>query len=57
MEVSELYMHYIVQRHKKPLGGITKIWWHHEYQELAGNLSHVHCLLWTDNDSYTDNYT
>ena len=51
MEASELYMHYIMKSPERPLGGIRKIWWHHEYQESEGNLSHIHCLLWTDDNS------
>ena len=30
-----------------------KIWWRHEYQETQGNLSHIHALLWTDDDLET----
>ena len=50
MEAAELYMHYIVKSPERPLGGIRKIWWCHEYQESEGNLSHIHCLLWTDEE-------
>ena len=50
MEAAELYMHYIAKSPERPLGGIRKIWCH-EYQESEGNLSHIHCLLWTDDDS------
>lgn len=50
MEVSELYMHYIAKSPERPLGKVKKIWWRHEYQETKGNLSHIHCLIWIEED-------
>ena len=48
MEVSEIHMLYMSKSPERPLGRVTKIWWRHEFQGEKGNLSHIHCLLWTD---------
>jgi len=50
MEVSEIYMHYLAKSPERPLGKVKKIWWRHEYQDSSGNLSHIHCLIWTEDD-------
>jgi hypothetical protein len=47
-ETTELYMKYICHSPEKPLGKVTNAWYRHEYQECAGNLSHLHFLLWID---------
>lgn len=48
MEIAEIHMLYVSKSPERPLGRVTKIWWRHEYQGEKGNLSHIHCLLWTD---------
>jgi predicted GIY-YIG superfamily endonuclease len=48
MEVAEIHMHYIAKSPEFPLGKVEKIWWRHEFQGEAGNLSHIHCLLWIE---------
>ncbi len=53
METCEIWMNYIWKSPEKPLGNINRIWWRHEYQESQGNLSHIHALLWTDDDLNT----
>ncbi len=53
METCEIWMNYIWKSPEKPLGNINWIWWRHEYQESQGNLSHIHALLWTDDDLTT----
>jgi hypothetical protein len=47
-ETTELYMNYICHSPEKPLGKVINAWYRHEYQESAGNLSHLHFLLWID---------
>ena len=32
------------------MGNIKQIGWRHEYQEIQGNLSHIHTLLWSNDD-------
>jgi len=46
MEVSELWMTYILSSTEAPLGNVVRMWWRHEYQDTTGNLSHIHALLW-----------
>ena len=46
MEVSEIWMTYLLKSLEKPLGDVWRIWWRHEYQDTMGNLSHIHALLW-----------
>ena len=46
MEVSELWMTYLLKSEERPLGQIDRMWWRHEYQDVEGNLSHIHALLW-----------
>jgi len=53
MEVAEIWMSYILKSTEQPLGPVIKMWWRHEYQDTAGNLSHIHALLWLD-DTQTD---
>ena len=53
MEVSELWMTYILKSEERPLGHVAKMWWQHEYQDVVGNLSHIHALLWL-NEEPTD---
>jgi DNA replication protein DnaC len=47
-ETTELYMRYICRSPERPLGKVLNAWYRHEYQESAGNLSHLHYLLWID---------
>lgn len=47
-ETTELYMKYICHSPEQPLGKVVNAWYRHEYQESAGNLSHLHFLLWID---------
>ena len=47
-ETTELYMNYICHSPEEPLGKVMHAWYRHEYQEAAGNLSHLHYLLWLD---------
>ena len=51
LEVGEVYMKYILVSPEQPLGKIKKIWWRWEYQGTVGNLPHIHCLIWTDEDA------
>jgi len=50
MEVAEIHMQYISKSPEQPFGNVTKIWWRHEFQGDRGNLSHIHSLLWTDDN-------
>jgi len=51
MEVGEIFMDYLVYSPEMPCGKITKYWWRYEFQDTKGNLPHIHCLLWTDDDN------
>ena len=46
IETAEIWMTYIMNSKERPLGHVWRMWWRHEYQESAGNLSHIHALLW-----------
>ena len=46
--VSSVVMTYIEKSSEQPLGNIQRIWWRYEFQTTQGNLPHIHCLLWTD---------
>lgn len=48
MEVSSIWMNYIKNSKERPLGEVKRIWWRHEYQDTKGNLSHIHALIWID---------
>jgi predicted GIY-YIG superfamily endonuclease len=46
METVDKYMKYIAYSDERPIGKVDKIWYRHEYQDAAGNLSHIHALVW-----------
>ena len=48
METAEIWMTYIMKSKERPLGHVWRMWWRHEYQDTAGNLSHIHALLWLE---------
>ena len=47
-------MMYIAESFECPLGKVTKIWWRHKYQDATGNLSHIHSLIWIENECRED---
>jgi len=51
METAEIFMKYIANSPEEPLGRVRKIWWRHEYQDGVGNLSHIHSLIWLEDES------
>ena len=46
--VSSVVMTYIENSSEKLLGKIQRTWWRYEFQTTQGNLPHIPCLLWTD---------
>ena len=48
METTEIFMSYIAKSKEYPLGKVKRIWYRHEYQDAAGNLSHIHSLITLD---------
>jgi hypothetical protein len=54
MEVAMLYMEYIAYSDERPLGKVKNIWWRHEYQDTMGNLSHIHSLIWLEDEPKCD---
>ena len=53
IEVSELWLKYIVQSSEMPLGKILKVWYRKEFQDLIAALFHLHCIFWTADDIST----
>ena len=52
--IADLWMRYIVYSKEEPLHKIDWAWWRKEFQDEAGNLSHIHALLKTKHDITTD---
>jgi hypothetical protein len=57
MIVSEVWMRYISKSKEQPLGKVSNIWYRHEFQDSEGNLSHIHALIWIENESETQDIT
>ena len=54
--VSSVVMTYIEKSSEKLLGKTQQIWWRNEFQTTQGNLPHIHCLLWTDENKDTGTF-
>ena len=50
IEVSHLWLQYIVDSCEMPLGKILKVWYRKEFQDLIAALFHLHCMFWTADD-------
>ena len=54
--VSAIVMQYIEQSNEKPLGDVNRIWWRYEFQSTQGNLPHIHCLLWVNENKLDESF-
>jgi predicted GIY-YIG superfamily endonuclease len=52
--IADLWMRYIVNSKEEPLHKIDWAWWRKEFQDEAGNLSHIHAILRTSVDINTE---
>jgi hypothetical protein len=50
----DLWMRYIINSPEQPLGPIDWAWFHREFQDMTGNVSHGHCILKTLYDTKTE---
>ena len=46
-KVTKMYMGCIIASQEHPVGKIERYWLRWEYQDGKGNLSHIHCIIWT----------
>ena len=51
---ANLLMHFIEKSPDQPLGPIKKIWYRFEFQTTRGNFPHIHCIIWTGEDKFSD---
>ena len=51
---SRLVMKYIETSPEQPLGKVNKIWYRYEFQDEACGFPHVHALIWTAEDCFSE---
>ena len=51
---SRLVMKYIETSPEQPLGKVIKIWYRYEFQDEASGFPHVHALIWTAEDRFSE---
>ena len=49
---SKALMRYIEHSPEQPLGQVTQLWYRYEFQTTAGNLPHIHAVIWTDENNH-----
>ena len=54
--VSGIVMEYVQKSNEKPLGDVDRIWWRYEFQSTQGNLPHIHCLLWLNENKMDESF-
>ena len=47
-------MKYIETSPEQPLGKVCKIWYRYEFQDEASGFPHVHALIWTAEDCFSE---
>ena len=51
---SRLVMKYIETSPERPLGKVDKIWYRYEFQDEASGFPHLHALIWTAEDCFSE---
>ena len=52
---SALVMKYIETSPEKPLGHVLKLWFRYEFQDQTSAFPHIHALIWTGEDVFSNN--
>ena len=51
---SRLVINFICKSHKQPLGPVDRIWYRYEFQEKTAGFPHIHALIWTKEDPFSN---
>ena len=51
---ANILMDFIEKSPDQPLGPVKKIWYRFEFQSSKGNFPHIHCIIWTGEDKFSN---
>ena len=51
---SRLVMNYICKSTEQPLGPVERIWYRYEFQDKTAGFPHIHALIWTNEDPFSN---